>query len=175
MRAWTSVLAAVAGLSLAAPVAAQLPERGAWSLELSPAGDAQIGVWKMRSERTNLGVDFGLRLDRTDHAGSGPIGERTFLGLIVAPSIKRYGTPVGPFAPYLFGSVPFGVEQKEIGGSSAWWMVGGSLAAGLDWFPVRNVSVGGRAGILASYRDSSAQSVTDVGTFSSGLSLHFYF
>lgn len=182
MKAWSSVLAAAAGLWLAAPAAAQLPERGARSLQLSPYGDVQAGMWRMVSERSNLGLDVGVLLAR----GSDDDSDRSSAALTVAPSLKRYGAPTGRFAPYLFASVPLGVQRHELDGDAdqEGWSVGGSLAAGLDWFPVRGASLGAHAGVHASYSSRALggggrPEVEDVGTtfgtFGSGLSLHIYF
>lgn len=183
MRAWTSVLAAAVVLWSAAPAAAQLPARGARSLQLSPGGDSRVGVWKMVSERTSVGVDVGVALSRE---GSGELEERTSWGLAVAPSLKRYAAPVGPFAPYLFASVPLGVQRQAFGaeGVQRGWSVGGALAAGLDWFPARRVSLGAHAGVLAN-RDfrsfdgdggpGDEATYNRFATFGSGLSLHIYF
>ena len=185
MRAWTSVLAAAVILWPAAPAAAQLPERGARSLQLSPGGSSRVGVWKMVSERTNLGVDVGVALGRGG-SDDADVEDRTSWSLAVAPSLKRYAEPVGPFAPYLFASVPLGVQRQAFGdsGVQSGWSIGGALAAGLDWFPARGVSLGAHAGLAASHNlfgfDADGGPGVDAesdrfATFGSGLSLHIYF
>lgn len=186
MKAWASVLVAAAGLWLASPAAAQLPERGARSLRLSPNGDTQVGAWKMVSERASLGLDVGVALSRGGVSGDED-GDRTTLGLTVAPSLKRYGAPLGRFAPYLFGSLPLGLQRAGRGDDADQdgWTVGGALAAGLDWFPVRGVSLGAHAGLQASYMSRSfggaagqpdVEDATSIfGTFGSGMGLHIYF
>lgn len=182
MRAWTVVLAGVVGLSLAAPAAAQLPEQGARSLRLSSSGDTQVGAWKMVSARTGLGLEAGVALGRESRDDE----DGTYWGLTAAPSFKRYGAPVGPFAPYLFGSVPLGLERTghPTGSTRTGWTVGGALAAGLDWFPVPRASVGAHAGVEVlresqSFDDGPVSGPgarsTVFGTFGSGLSLHIYF
>ena len=180
------MLAGVVGLSLPATAAAQLPERGARSLQLSPVGDTQVGVWKMVPERANLGVDVAVALTRVGNGGDGG-DDLSFVGFTAAPSLKRYGAPLGRFAPYLFASVPLGLQRGELGGDADQdgWTVGGALAAGLDWLPVRGVSLGAHAGVRASYGSSSfgrpagqpdvEDATTTFGTFGSGLSLHIYF
>ncbi|HEX8272586.1 MAG TPA: hypothetical protein VF615_08025 [Longimicrobiaceae bacterium] len=182
MRAWTVVLAGAVGLSLAGPAAAQLPERGARSLRLSSSGDTQVGVWKMVSGRTALGLEAGVALGRESRDDE----DRTTWGLTAAPSFKRYGAPVGPFAPYLFGSVPLGLERvgQPRGTTRTGWVVGGALAAGLDWFPVPRASVGAHAGVEArresqsfddGFVDEPGARSTVFRTFGTGLSLHIYF
>ena len=182
MRAWASVLAVVAGLSAAGPAAAQLPERGAWSLQLSPAENPRVGAWRMASERTNLGVAVGVGVTRSEQEGG---DEGTSWSLTVSPPVKRYAPPVGPFPPYLFGSVPLGIQREEFGddaeGSDC--TVGAALAGGLDWFPVRGVSVGGHPGFHVVRNASRSETrftdlestSTVLGTFGSGLTLHIYF
>jgi hypothetical protein len=89
MRAWTGVLAGLVGLSLAAPAAAQLPEPGARSLRLASGGDTQVGVWKMVSGRTALGLEAGVGLGRESRDDE----DRTSWELTAAPCPPPVHTP----------------------------------------------------------------------------------
>jgi hypothetical protein len=182
MKRWAGVSVLAAGLALASPGTAQVPQAGARSFQLSPYGDTQVGGWKMVSDRTNLGLAVGLEVGRT---GGDVEGSRT--SVAVAPSLKRYGDPVGPVAPYLFGSLPLGLERRSADRADVNERVlrlGGALGVGLDWFPVRGVSLGSHVGVNARReweRTSSGEGAssevtyTVAGTFSSGLNLHIYF
>jgi hypothetical protein len=173
-----------AGLALAAPGTAQVPQAGARSFQLSPHGETRVGGWKMVSDRTSLGLAVGLNVGRT---GREDEDEETRTSVAVAPSLKRYGGAVGPVAPYLFGSLPLSLERSSTDGvdwSRRVLRLGGALGVGVDWFPVRGVSLGSHVGVHArrewgrtSFGESPSTEDTYsvAGTFNSGLNLHIYF
>lgn len=184
MRGWIRwSMVAAAGLLLAPEASAQMPQRGARSLQLSAVGRNEVGLWRMLSERTNVGLGVGIGLARRETEDSA-VGEQTAWNVSLVPSLKRYGATVGRFAPYLFASLPLslaGQSRDEAEGSGLG--IGAAGAVGLDWFPVRNVSVGSHAGLQVNRQSSEHQSgtiesestQTVLGTFSSGFTLHIYF
>lgn len=181
MRAWAGVAVLAAGLSMATGAAAQLPQPGARSLRVSAGGSNSIGVWRMRSERTNLGLNLGLSAGRRAYGETG----ETYQGLSLEPAVKRYSSPTRSFAPFVYGSVLGSYEHRRAQNlTQHTFGVGGQGAVGMDWFPVRNVSVGGQVGVQATYSRTHAD--PDSGHFpgystlfaqslNSGLVLHLYF
>jgi hypothetical protein len=216
MRNSAVAAAAAALLSLAAPARAQevvlvtegaeaLPrnslQKGAWSLSFALPGsdrDGTLGAWKMVGPRTNLGVFVGVGAIRSDGETDTPAGERetteTRTSLDVGVQARRYVTDPADVAPFLFGAVSVGTSRQERDDESAYdsrmsgTQAGLSAGVGVEWFPVRRVSISGQTGFTVNAGLSDgAQGLPDggeatydgtfmgVGTFTSGLTLQIYF
>lgn len=165
MRFWAG--AACAAALLAAPLAAQEEterpnalREGAHSLSftLPQGGGGMLGVWRMVSPRTNLGVGVGVQAQRseTEHDGGEVEVDRWELALELAA--RRYVSTARAVAPFLevgvFGAVArvrAGQEQLEEASSTQGGLGAG---AGVEWFPARSVSVGGSTGARLLYRRS---------------------
>lgn len=187
---------ALAAVLTSAPAAAQAwrPEEGDRALVFTlptawggGGGSGGIGLWWQRSDRTALGMDLLLGF-RQQRSGS-DVQERTNQSLTfgLSPALKRYFEGTTTTAPFLRGDV--GVELsrswhdrplgRNDGGYSVRFRLGGGF--GIDWFPVQGLGIGGHAGIAAQYgiNGSNASDVTShsisVGTFTTGLSILFYF
>lgn len=174
------ILAGALLLVPATPLAAQsltshpASERGNHSLSLSLYGGPQIGYWVRKSGRTDLGVDFGA---------SGMFHEdNTTFSLTATPALKRYLAPAGALAPYTYIGAPFtyGRSTSHIDGSPddshSSVVAGGIVGLGLDWFPVRQVSIGGHAGLTAYYwKPEGDESTLVIQTLTSGVRVQFYF
>ncbi|HEX2188637.1 MAG TPA: hypothetical protein VHG51_07040 [Longimicrobiaceae bacterium] len=166
--------------------------KGAYSLSFGLpsggplAGHAGLGFWKMVSDRTNLGVTLDLRRTRTEAENPGGQQEGRDFGAGVGVQAKRYLDATRAVAPFLGGRVGGGYRftEQSTGGSavgSEGWRAGAGAGVGLEWFPVRSVSLAGGTGLdvvyyrsrnLAGEADSSTLSV---GTFSTDLSLQIWF
>ncbi|HYH82262.1 MAG TPA: hypothetical protein VEX86_20805, partial [Longimicrobium sp.] len=112
----------------------------------------------------------------------------------VGPALKLYTADAGDLRPYVFASagVTFVRNRSESpdqgGGTSVSEGDGTSMNAalglGLQWSPIPRVSIGGHAGIEANRGEGTTQFGAGgqidvdghaIGTFTSGLRLHFYF
>lgn len=216
MRNSAVTAAAAALLSLAAPARAQavvvvtesadtLPRsslrKGTWSLSFALPGDGgsgSVGAWKMVSPRTNLGVFVGLTAARVESDVESPLGEQEVTDshtmLEVGVQAKRYVTHADEVAPFLFGAASMGTVREDRDDETTFdrqnHVTQGNLAAGagVEWFPVRRVSVAGytgfsvHAGLSGSQQDLAAggevkydSTFVSAGTFTSGLSLQIYF
>lgn len=149
-------------------------ERGTRSIAVAVDAAPSIGYWFRAGERTDLGLDVileGLFSDRT-----------RVLSVGATPALKRYLETEGTLAQYLIFGVPLQYRRQEhesVGGDDATddvYQVGGLFGFGLEWSPVRQVSVGGHVGLRADYisRDSADNHLA-VRTHSSGLRVHLYF
>lgn len=182
MRAWAGVVVLGAGICCTSGAAAQLPQPGARSLQVGVGGSGSIGVWRMHSPRTNLGLNVGLSVDRSGPREAKETGESVSL----EPAFKRYASPLGRVSPFLFGGVLASYAHQR-GPGWSWNGLGAGVegAVGVDWFPVHDVSLGGYLGAAAAY--SSGRSRPDNGpaapritfwevrSLASGLTLHLYF
>lgn len=151
-RLSAAALVLAAGL-VAAPAAAQEEtggnalRPGATSVNVGVSPDATVGFWRMLSGRTALGVSGSVQGIRSEYGGS----ELSRTLLVVSPQVKQYRATDGAILPYLHGAVFASVT--DLGGSSGAagddqsTVLGATAALGLDWFPVRRVSLGGHAGL----------------------------
>lgn len=119
---------------------------GASSINVGVSPDPSVGYWRMLSGRTALGVVGSVQAIR-DSAGDDELS-RTFV--TVSPQVKHYHSTEGAILPYLHGALLASVA--DLGSSTPEsddrrTVLGGTAALGLDWFPVRRVSVGGHAGL----------------------------
>ena len=168
------ILAGALLLAPTTPLAAQTigsypaTERGQHSIALSIDGNSRIGYWTRQSDRTDLGLELGF--------GGAFSDSNSNLTLILTPAIKHYVTPAGPLAPYTYFGLPVSFSRSSNDfDSSHNWALGGVFALGVDWFPLPQVSVGGHAGVNASYRDGNGSGLVSVGTFTSAIHAQLYF
>ncbi|HEY8470544.1 MAG TPA: hypothetical protein VIL18_12915 [Longimicrobiales bacterium] len=187
MRLKVAVVSAMVLAAVAAPAAAQQAgsenalQKGRRSISfgLPGGGGTSFGIWTMLSQRTNLGlnVELDMRDSDTPDVGSWE--------LELAPAIKRYTRGLGPVTPFLYGEVSLGFAESSQGANDlSSWSTGAFGGLGVEWFPVRSVSIGGYTGIGLSYMSSEVEtpglpsdSRTDfrLSTGTSALSLHIYF
>ena len=173
------------------------------SFSLTGSGGATFGIWRMRSERTNMGWEIGVQgawTSADQEYDDGRAGEqsRTNLSISVGPSFRRYIEIARPVVPFVHTGVgvrysyrrvdtvlprdptdpdPETVERGRSGG------LFGSLGLGLEWFPVERFSVSAYTGVglVAEYgrgdRPGSESSAWSVGldTFTTGVLLRIYF
>jgi opacity protein-like surface antigen len=192
---WAAVIPIVTSL-LVVPSAAggqetSAPERGRFSISLAVAEGGQIGIWGRVRPGVDAGLNFGASYeDIRDEQGS----ERIRL-LALEPAVKVGLAPEGSLIPYVFGSV-FGEDGRTriaatVGGATAVamrtrWRTGVAIGAGMDWFPVSRLSVGGHVGARASRASTTltidgvreatgSRNGTSLSTFSSGVRAHLYF
>jgi hypothetical protein len=205
------LLAAAAAVVLASPALAQEappadstdapngPRKGAWSLSFTAPGyggsgeRAELGVWEMVGERTNLGLTLEVQVggqDREDgtHDDS---DATTAVGLGLAA--RRYAGAARGIAPYVQGRV-FGRgsyarrEATEYEETQRGTFAGVEAVVGAEWFPVRHFSVSGHTGARAmtarleqdaTYPDGEERETVSrygqFGTFTSSLSVQIYF
>lgn len=81
---------------------------------------------------------------------------------MVAPEVKRYRSTGGAILPYLHGSVftsvvDFGDSSSSGSNDDRSTLLGGRAGLGLDWFPVRRISLGGHAGLALQRRSSEIE------------------
>ncbi len=161
------------------------------SFSLGIGYSPRVGVWHRFSPRVQAGVEVvGRREASGDDDGHG----FTSTQVGIAPAIKLYASTNAPLLPYVYGeaSVSFGSARTVADGPPGEELIseqnvrtlGVVIGLGMDWFPVERVSVGGHAGLEAQWRryeyESGAtefppQTGSTIGTFNSGLRVHFYF
>jgi len=187
-RGW-ALIALVAVLSLVGTARAEDAHRtlakGRWSLAfaLPDGGGGAMGVWKMVSAKTNLGINLGI-----DHGMNkttvGPDTMRTesggFFWLVTAgPSLKRYLVVRERVSPFLFasakGSYGWGDSSNRRMSTVEWGL-------GADWTPLESISIGASTGIRwveskTSYSETGAPKISDsiFDTMTTELMLHLYF
>ncbi|HEX7117674.1 MAG TPA: hypothetical protein VF212_02745 [Longimicrobiales bacterium] len=181
-------------LALAAPARAQdgapadALQEGRRSLTFSvpSGGGASFGFWTMRSPRTNLGIDVNLSLRRNEDSDEDAL---TDWGITAGPAIKRYFPwTSGPVAPFFYGGVNLSWRSNDLGGGGTVERtlgLGLSGGVGVEWFPTRQISIGGYTGLHAGYSRETqenealdleaSRSAFNLNTFRSSLTLHIYF
>jgi hypothetical protein len=160
-------------------------QKGAWSLSFAAPGygtgeRAEFGVWEMVGARTNVGFTLGVSVLGAETEGSS--GEATVadtdvdLGL----NVKRYVMEPREVTPYLLGSVSIGGRYERREGQEYEETSRGTSASlragvGVEWFPVRRVSVSGHTGfgMFAGHMDNE-QELPD-GTHREGETRQAYF
>lgn len=176
-------------------------QKGARSLSLgSPlsGGSGELGAWKMVGDRTNLGLGLGVYVLDTDAGVDGPDGERelseTRTAFTLSVNGRRYLGEPRLVTPFVFGGVTAGIvriERKETGFNdqgSRGFETGARAGFGVEWFPLRNVSLAGHTGLSVNRSstdgdytlpdgeevDAEASSLS-VNSFTSGVSLQIWF
>lgn len=141
------------------------------SFELPSGGngyaDGAAGIWYMMTDNINLGVNIGLGIDREDSGND----TTTTWDVLLAPAMRYYLSTTGVVAPYIHGQANLrffddgGDDHVELG-----------LAAGIgvEWFPVRNFSVGGQTGLGIDLVRSGTGEPVKVATFTSALTAQIY-
>ena len=152
---------------------------GAWSLSFSlpSGGGASLGVWKLVGDRTNLGLDVGVRSVSTSDAlnfDDGRPSEKltsSDLGLAIEPSIRQYIATYRTLAPYIHGSLLFAYSSLDAETVSQQattvrktYEYGIGAGIGVEWAPLERFSVGGHTGVRFSYQDRSSVNSSPSGT-----------
>jgi hypothetical protein len=165
--------------------------RGRFSLSLVPVEDAKIGVWARLLPRATFGLNVGASYEQVeDDQGSDRV--RLFS---LEPAVKVDLPGTGALVPYVYGGgfIESGEARAQATAGNVTATAtrsrrrtGAALGAGLDWFVVPRVSVGGHAGVRGGSTsnalrvDGAGQAPVDedgafVSTFSSGVRIHLYF
>jgi len=179
----------LAGASWADEGASRAIAKGRYSLAFSlpEGGGAQFGVWKMISDRSNLGVNLGID-HRFDEETWGPDSARSRAGNLfwtfsLQPSLKRYMFVRDPVSPFLALALKGSYGWNESGPYRRFTR-SATLSAGLgaDWAPLRDVTIGGSAGLewtegMSQRNDFEAtkDKSSVFGTKTGSLTLHLYF
>lgn len=155
-------------------------DRRAHSIVVGVGSDTSLGYWLRIAPQTDLGFEIGARVVDDDETYARSIAVRS--------GIKRYlMSSESDVAPYVLVGATAAWARFDSGGSLELSSreLGGFIAMGVDWFPVRRVSLGGHLGVeaLVTSRERSAISPLpdenlsgyNVGTFSSGIRGHFFF
>ncbi|HEX2081678.1 MAG TPA: hypothetical protein VHG08_28500 [Longimicrobium sp.] len=203
-----SLSAAAAALLLSAPAHAQdaaadtIPrtslQKGTWSLSfLAPVygggGTGEFGVWEMVGSRTNVGLGLGVSVGGIDVEGDRDQTE-ALTAVSVGLNVRRYLVAPREVTPYLQGTASIGGSYQRREDSSGYEFedrgVDGGLSAavGVEWFPVRRMSVAGHTGFgIHTRRFEQHQEAPDgtefdqdgsslhVRSFTTALTLHIYF
>ncbi len=155
-------------------------ERGAHSIIVGVGTNTSIGYSRRVAERTDIGIEVGVRISDDDDTHSRSISLR--------PGLKRYlSSAESDLAPYILLGVSALWSRLDSSGAldlSA-RELGGFVGVGIDWFPVQRVSVGGHLGVESSLTtrdrasfpptpDDEASGYT-VSTYSSGIRVQLYF
>lgn len=178
-------------------VEAQAPERGSWSIGL-PLLTENVGsvlnVGFMATSRLQVGLEVDLQAAEAEQDVNRPtLGFNSTLestDIAVGPTLRWYGSGVGPVVPFLRfrGLYGWGKEKITIGDEpfreTDTRVLAGSLSIGAEWFPIRQLSVSGHTGLEVSRStferedfdgDLIEQTRNQTGTFRSALAVHFYF
>lgn len=204
-----TIAAALCALHVATPVRAQdaaAPDttprtslqKGAWSLSFdAPAygsniGSGAFGGWKMVGERTNLGVIVAIQVyDRDESTDGSEFDQRSSL-LAVGLHARRYAGTIRDVTPFLTAGIDAYAgrsTQSSNNGSveGRGYGAGAQAGVGVEWFPVRRMSLAGHTGAAVRVYTSENEIHTDPGpresdqrtlefaTFASRLSLQIYF
>ncbi len=207
--------AALAVLALAAPARAQdapadsAPpppnglQKGTWSLSFvapgytGPGGESvEFGVWEMVGPRTNVGVTLDLSVAGQTREASGANDQtNAYSRLGLGLNVRRYLATSRSVVPYLHGRVfgRGGFERRDDVGAGYEETVrslgaGADAGLGVEWFPVRQVSLSGHTGVrLSSFNYASKLTTPEneerkstsrdgsFQTFTSALSIRIYF
>ncbi|MDZ7292120.1 MAG: hypothetical protein ONB44_19780 [candidate division KSB1 bacterium] len=174
-----SCLIAIAIFAMAATAFAQEKdkrvnslERGNRSLAFSLFSDGgTFGYWVLKTRRTNLGINLGLRVSHTDDGRS-----RTSWNVQLAPAIKRYMIVYKSVAPHYYGCLQAGYGKDS---NTTNWNFGLNAGFGVEWFPVPEISVGSFTGFNLSYSQQTAGDDTrksfNVLSFTPRLTMYIYF
>ena len=146
------------------------------------AGSGTVGFWKMRSDRSALGIVGTVHITHVsqDSVASGdPRFSNTDIEL--GPAFRRYYR----VHPNVAGYGTLGVSAvyhhfHEINDThGTFWGGNASVGIGAEWFPFERVSLGGTSSIRAGFLDSSgattvgSQFYVTTATSSVGLTIYF--
>jgi opacity protein-like surface antigen len=206
MHRIVTTAAAVCALLAAAPVRAQEAaqdtaprtslQKGAWSLAfdlpIAVGGSSRLGAWKMVGARTNLGVSLEVQTRDADGRRDSATANEQYHAVELGVEARRYLSPADEVTPFatagVFGFI--GRRAQEAGatrGETSYRGAAVHAGAGVEWFPVRRVSLAGHTGvrlnvydgeITARHNDVETEgedSAIDFTTFTSRLSLQIYF
>jgi hypothetical protein len=159
------------------PTAADRPAR---SIGVEISSNSMLGVGFRVGERTDLLLDVGGRVADD--------GANETTNVLLRPMLKRYlGAIDRRVVPYFVIGARAEWTRIETDGAlnSNFRRLGGLAGVGLDWFPAKQVSVGGHVGVdVVSLRrestpflpgDDEVSTGLEVGTFSSGVRLRLFF
>lgn len=159
------------------------PEVGTYGVafNLPDGGGAGFGLRKMISERTNLGIDVTLDLDRREFEDEA-IGTdaATDWSIAVSPDLRLYRDARGPVVPFLEIDALLGyAEESDVRSGIT---VGAGAGIGVEWFPLDGMSISGSTGVSARFShdesDTASPASRDqflVTAFRSQLTLNLYF
>ncbi|TMQ61648.1 MAG: hypothetical protein E6K77_09775 [Candidatus Eisenbacteria bacterium] len=184
----------IAGPARAEEAASRAIAKGRWSIAISlpDGGGGSMGLWRMVSDRSNLGATIGVAHTRetiTDGPDTARVGMATqFWSVSLEPSIKRYLALREAVSPYLFGGLKGSYGWSNGGGfyfsNSNRFTRSATLRVGLgaDWTPLEAISIGAATGILwtesmTSYSEPGApkRSESQFDTMTTSLTMHLYF
>ncbi|HST59198.1 MAG TPA: hypothetical protein VLK84_10925 [Longimicrobium sp.] len=177
--------------------------KGAWSLSFVAPGysglggeTAEFGVWEMVGPRTNVGVTLDLSVAGQSRETSGANDQTTaYTRLGLGLNARRYLATSRSVVPYVHGRVfgRVGFDRRDDVGSGFEENVrslgaGADAGVGVEWFPVRQVSLSGHTGVRFSSFNYTSEVTTPeqeerestsregiFQTFTSALSLRIYF
>lgn len=125
------------------------------------------GFWYMLAENVNLGFNVGLGIDRVDNGTE----TTTNWDLLLAPAVRYYLSTSGVVAPYFHGQANLRFHDTDGDNDPELGVAGG---IGVEWFPVRNFSVGGQTGLGIDLIRSGSGEPVKVATFTSALLANIY-
>lgn len=135
----------------------------------NPYSGGAFGLWYMVSSPLNLGVNLGFAVDSVDVGGE----SQTAVDFLLAPAVKYYMNTNSQVAPFLLGQFNMRIGSDGVDGSDSEVEVGLLVGFGIEWFPVRNFSIGGHTGLGFDFVRPDPQGFA-MGTLHSGLSAQFY-
>ncbi len=140
-----------------------LAERGTRALgfDLRTGEGGSFSVWKVSSPYTAVGLEASLSLGLTENDYDDPgLSNESYqsLRLQLRPTFKRYRSVRNGIAPYVYYQALGGFSGLRSDGEEPWREyssskieVGVGVGLGVDWFPLKRISVGGRTGLSLSY------------------------
>jgi hypothetical protein len=187
---WLWVLGALLPLVATSPARADQTDsraiqKGRYSLAFSlpDGGGSTVGIWKMVTARSNLGLTLGINHEFR-RGTTGPDTMRSefgsgFWSFSFGPSLERYLVVRRDVSPFLLASL-----EGTYGWSRGVYDRAATLewGVGADWTPLESMSIGGATGIswtesMESRSDSGAskESHSSFNTVSTSLTLRLYF
>lgn len=183
------LMVAAAALMIGASVAqAQGPEalregRTSIAFAIPQSGSTTFGIWKQLSPTRALGLEASALYARRDRKQ--PDSESTEFVVSVTPAMKWYRSLSSTVAPYIRASAGVGYSstKHEQSGNTVDESDGFSVSAGggigVDWFPLRSISIGGFTGLNAGYGRTESNNLDENSFFlrtgTSALTMHIYF
>jgi len=163
------VLVSLLSTSAFAQAGANSLGSGSKSLSLSvPAGGnpyagGAFGIWMGLSSELNLGINIGLGIDTAP--------EDDVFNLLLAPALKYYLMPGNEITPFIIGQINLGFTS--VGDDAIDFGILGGF--GVEWFVTPIFSLAGYTGIGVDILRPGNTDPFRLGTFTSGLSVQFYF
>jgi hypothetical protein len=174
------------------PLNSLAPDARALSFAALGSRSGAIEYRRMRTPHSALGFALVARAgyDRAEMEDSlrTITSSQLGAGISVGPTLRRYVSTSDRVNPYAFGALLVGFDtgrqSPPSGPETSQWGLNGSLAAGigLEWFPVREVSLSGQSGLQLTARYATSESGTvsaqqvgvGLNTFASSLSVSLY-